>query len=166
MTQPQRQNHKGAVKIPEFILEPLQAAQAQLEAFEGEAQRVLKVLIQRGKASQKDIAQVVQRLRRSDLLHNVWKQDWRPAQVKDRLKKLREISMERAQEWRDKADTLRAEALETLVGMQGKAVNLLGAASNEQLKELSRELHKLSRRLEKERAHQAEKVAEQPVSPE
>ncbi len=146
MTEARKQNHKAAMKVPEFILEPLEAAQARLEALEGEAQRLFKVVIQKGKASQKDFAHAVDRLRKSDLVHNLWKQ----SQVKDRLEKLRELSVERAQAWRDRADTVRAETLERLVEVQGKAVNFLGAASNEQLKELTRELHKLSRRLEKQ----------------
>ncbi len=163
MTEPRRQNHKVAMKVPEFIIEPLEAAQAQLEALEEEAQRVFKALIQKGKASQKDFAQVVDRLRKSDLVHNLRKQDWHLAQLRDRLEKFREMGVEGAQKWRDKAGTLRAETLERLVGMQGKAVNFFGAASNEQLKELSRELHKLSRQIEKERL--AHKAAEPPVSP-
>ncbi len=159
MAEAHRQNHKAAVKVPEFLREPLEAAQARLEAFEGEAQRVLKDLMQRGKASRKDF---------SDLVHRLQKQDWHLPELKDRLEKLRETGMERAQEWRDRADSFRTEALERLVEMQGKAVNFLGVATREQVEELSRELDRLSRRLEKgekaRRSRRAKKGGKPPVT--
>ena len=164
MAETHRQNHKAtAMKVPEFLREPLEAAQARLEAFEGEAQRVFKDLMQRGKASRKDFAELVRRLQKSELVSRLQKQGHLP-ELKDRLEKLRETGMERAHEWRGKAETFRAEALERLVEMQGKAVNFLGVASREQVEELSRELEKLIRRLEKGRRRS--KKAGKPVSPE
>ncbi len=150
MAETHRQNHKATMKVPEFLREPLEAAQARLEAFEGEAQRVFKDLMQRGKASRKDFA---------ELLHWLQKQDWRFPELKDRLERLRETGVERAQEWRGKAETFRAEAMERLVEMQGKAVNFLGVATREQVEELSREIDKLSRRIGKGRKGKQSKKA-------
>ncbi|HVI96448.1 MAG TPA: hypothetical protein VM753_20690, partial [Anaeromyxobacter sp.] len=61
------QKHENSrVKMPEFLREPLVAAQARLEALEGEAQRVLKDLVDRGRASRKDLEHMVQRLSKQE----------------------------------------------------------------------------------------------------
>lgn len=125
-------------KVPEFLREPLEAAQARLEAFEEEAQKVFKDLVQRGRDSRKDVAVLVQRLS---------KQDWTMDDLRGRFGKLRDQSRERAHEWRGKAETFRSDALERLEDLQAKAITFLGVASREQVEELSRELDKLARRL-------------------
>ena len=129
-----------AVKVPEFLREPFVAAQARLEQFEGEAQRVLKDLVDRGRASRKDLEQIVQRLSR---------QEWTLPDVKHRIDRLREQGAERAAEWRGKADTFRVEALDRIVELQGRAVAFLGVATREQVEELSRELDRLAKRIDK-----------------
>ena len=71
-----------ALKVPEFLREPLEAAQARLVEFEEEAQRVFEgVTCQKGRDSRKDVAELVQRLS---------KQDWRMDELKDRVTKLRD----------------------------------------------------------------------------
>lgn len=129
-----------AVKMPEFLREPLVAAQARLEHFEGEAQRILKDLMDRGRASRKDIEQIVQRLS---------KQEWTLPDVKHRIEKLREQGVERAAEWRGKAENFRVEALDRIVELQGRAVSFLGVATREQVEELSKELDRLAKRIDK-----------------
>ncbi len=141
MAETHRNGHKAPMKVPEFLREPFEAAQARLEAFEDEAQRVFKDLMNKGKASRKDFSELVQRLQ---------KQDWHLPELKDRLEKLRETGVERAQEWRDRADTIRAEAMERLVELQSKAVNFLGVATREQVEELAREIDRLVKRMERE----------------
>src|SRR6266702_3394082 len=56
---------------------------------------------------------------------------------------------EGAHELRGKAESFRSEAMEKLEELQAKAVAYLGVATREQVLELSRELERLSRRLEK-----------------
>jgi hypothetical protein len=129
-----------AVKVPEFLREPLEAAQARLEHLEGEAQRFLRDLMDRGRAGRKDLEQMVQKLSR---------QEWTFPEVKQRLDRLREQGMERAAEWRGRAETFRVEALERLVELQGRAVAFLGVATREQVEELSKELDRLAKRFEK-----------------
>ena len=129
-----------AAKVPEFLREPFVAAQARLEQFEGEAQRVLKDLVDRGRASRKDLEQIVQRLS---------KQEWTLPDVKHRIDRLREQGAERAAEWRGKADTFRVEALDRIVELQGRAVAFLGVATREQVEELSKELDRLAKRIDK-----------------
>jgi hypothetical protein len=127
-------------RVPEFLREPLEAAQARLEAFEVEAQKVFKDLVQRGRESRKDVAVLVQRLS---------KQDWNVDELRSRVEKLRETGRERATEWRGRAETFRSDAVERLEDLQAKAITFLGAASREQVEELSRELEKLVRRLDR-----------------
>jgi polyhydroxyalkanoate synthesis regulator phasin len=129
-----------AVKVPEFLREPLSVAQATFERFEEDAQRMLRDLMDRGRASRKDFEQIVARLS---------KQDWTFPEMKQRLEKLREQGVETAAEWRGKAETFRAEALERMIELQSRAVSFLGVATREEVHELSKELDKLSRRITK-----------------
>lgn len=133
------ENHRS-LKVPEFLREPLEAAQSRLDQLEGEAQRVWKDLMVKGRAGRKDIEQILQRLA---------KQDWNFPEMKQLVERLREQGAERAAEWRGKAESFRAEALERMVELQGKAVAFLGVATREQVEELSRELERLARRIER-----------------
>jgi hypothetical protein len=135
-----QKHENNRVKMPEFLREPLVAAQARLEAFEEEAQRVLKDLVDRGRASRKDLEHMVQRLS---------KQDFSFPEMRQRLEKLREQSVERAAEWRDRAETFRTEALDRMLELQSRAVHFLGVATREQVEELSKELDRLAKRFEK-----------------
>jgi hypothetical protein len=143
------QNHKR--KVPEFLREPLVAAQARLEQLEEDAQRVFKDLVDKGRASRKDLEQMVVRLS---------KQDFSLPEVKVRLERLRDQGAERAAEWRGRAESFRAEALERMLELQTRAVQFLGVATREQVEELSKELDGLARRFE--RAAKAEKGARRP----
>lgn len=133
-------NVNGKNKMPEFLKEQLEAAQGRIVQIEEEAQKMFKDLMVRGRASRKDLEQIVRKLS---------KQDWSFPEVKERIGKLREQGQEAAAEWRDKAETFRADALERLVEIQGKAVSFLGVATREQVEELSKELERLARRLER-----------------
>jgi hypothetical protein len=75
MAETQR-TENGRMKMPEFLREPLVAAQARLEQFEEEAQRVLKDLVEKGRASRKDLEQIVTRLSR---------QEWTLPEMKHRI---------------------------------------------------------------------------------
>lgn len=146
-------NHRAS-KVAEFLKEPIEAAQARIGVLEGEAQRVLKDLMVRGRASRKDIEQIV---------HKLSRQDWTFPEVKQRLEKLREQGVERAAEWRGKAESFRAETLERMVELQGRAVAFLGVATREQVEELAKELDRLARRLERsERARRVKKAKPTP----
>src|SRR5512140_1449671 len=129
-----------SLKIAEFLKEPLEAAQARLGNLEGEAQRVWKDLMLKGRAGRKDIEQILQRLA---------KQDWNLPEMRQLVDRFREQGVQRAAEWRGKAESFRAEALDRMVELQGRAVAFLGVASREQVEELSRELERLARRIER-----------------
>lgn len=145
------ETQNNRMKVPEFLREPLVAAQARLEQFEEDAQRVLKDLLDKGRASRKDIEQIVVRLS---------KQDFSLPEVKLRLEKLRDQGAERAAEWRGRAESFRSEALDRVLELQTRAVQFLGVATREQVEELSKELEQLSRRLD--RAAKGEKTARRP----
>jgi polyhydroxyalkanoate synthesis regulator phasin len=146
----------NGMKVPEFLREPIEAAQARLAEFEEEAQKVLKDLLRKGKESRKDIGDLVQRLS---------KQDWRMDDWKGRVTKLREQGRERAQELRGRAESFRADAMERLEELQTKAVAFLGVATREQVEALSRDLERIARRLEKpERIRKSRKAAKRPAA--
>ena len=125
---------KANVKVPEFLREPLEAAQARLEAFEEEAQKALKELVQRGRERRKELSGLVSRMSADGTLRG-------------RIDRLRVQGME---ELRGRAESFRTEALERLEELQAKAVAFLGAATREQVVELSKELDRLSRRLDRD----------------
>ena len=139
MAETQRSASK-TVKVPEFIREPIEAAQATIERIEEDAERVLKDLMNRGRAGRKEFEQIVARLS---------KQDWTFPEMKHRIEKLREQGIERAAEWRGRAETFRVEAMERLVDMQGRAIAFLGVASRDQVEELSREIDRIARKMGK-----------------
>jgi polyhydroxyalkanoate synthesis regulator phasin len=149
MVEAQKNVNGRTLKVPDFLKEPLVAAQARIGQFEEEAQRVIHDLVLRGRASRKDLEQMVQKLS---------KQDFSMPEVKQRIDKLRGQGAERAAEWRGRADSFRAEALERMLELQSKAVQFLGVATREQVEELSRELDKLARRFAK--VGKAEKPAD------
>lgn len=133
---------KANVKVPEFLREPLEAAQARLEAFEEEAQKALKELVQRGRERRKELAGLVNRISPDGALRG-------------RIDRLRVQGME---ELRGRAESFRTEALERLEELQAKAVAFLGAATREQVVELSKELGRLSRRLDRDEKKTARKA--------
>ncbi len=129
-----------SLKVPEFLKDPIREAQARLVVLEEEAQRVWKDLMVKGRAGRKDIEQIV---------HRLSKQDWTLPEMKHRIEKLREQGAERAAEWKGKAESFRTEALERMNDLQSRAVAFLGVASREQVEELSRELERLAKRIER-----------------
>lgn len=127
-------------RVPEFLREPIEAAQATLEAFEEEAQKVFKDLVQKGRESRKDFADLVQRLA---------VQEGYVDELRGRVGKLKTQGKKRALALRGRAETFRSDAMERLEDLQGKAITFLGVASREQVEELSREFDKLVKRLDR-----------------
>ena len=135
-----QKTENGRLKVPEFLREPLVAAQARIGQIEEEAQRVLKDLVDRGRSSRKDIEEIVHRMSR---------QDFSLPEVKQRLEKLRDQGAERAAGLRDRAESFRSDAVERMLELQARAVQFLGVATREEVHELSRELERLAKRFEK-----------------
>lgn len=155
MAETHRANGNLALKVPEFLREPMEAAQARLGQLEDEAQRVIKDLMVRGRASRKDIEHIMRRLS---------KQDWTFPELKTRFEKLRGQGAERAAELKGRAESFRAETLERVGDLHNRAVAFLGVASREQVEELSKELDRLARKLARsERAKRPRKAAKPPA---
>jgi DNA repair exonuclease SbcCD ATPase subunit len=128
------------MRVPAFLKEPLEAAQERLEQFEEEAQRLFRELMDKGRASRKDLEQMVARLSR---------QDWTLPELRHRLERLRDQGVERAAGLRGKAETWRTEAMEKLSELQARAAAFLGVASRDEVQELSREIDRLAKRIGK-----------------
>lgn len=118
-------NRRGAMKVPEFLREPIEVAQARLGTLEKDAQRLLR-----------DFSGRVQK---------EWKQEW--PEMKDRMDKLLAAGRERASEWRGRAENVRADAMERLMEL----VKFLGVATRDQLEQLSRDVDRILKRIEKPR---------------
>lgn len=118
-------NHRGAMKVPEFLREPLEAAQSRLGTLEKDAQKLFKNI--------------------SGRVQKEWRQDW--PEMKDRLDKLLAAGRERASEWRGRAEHVRADAMDRLMEL----VKFLGVATRDQLEQLSRDVDRILKRIEKGR---------------
>ena len=142
MTETQKsRNAKNAAKVEGFLRESVEVAQARLEVLEAEAQKLLHEVQNR--------------------FHKVSGKDW--ADVKERIEHLREVGMERAEEWKDKAQEFRVEAAEKLENLQVSALRFLGVATREEVAELSREINKILKRLD-EKKRKAARTAKKPVA--
>jgi hypothetical protein len=139
MAETHRDGARRASKVPEFLKEQLEQAQARLGQLEEGAEKALKELVQKGRASRKDLEAVLVRISKDD----------RVVDLKGKLEKFQRTGAVRAEEWKDKAETFRAEALERIVELQGKAVSFLGVATKDEVEELHRELDRLAKRFEK-----------------
>lgn len=139
MTDTRKDGAKRAIKVPEFLKEQLEQAQARLGLLEEGAEKALKELVEKGRASRKDLESVLVRLSKDD----------RVVDLRGKLEKFQKTGAVRAEEWKGKAESFRAEALERIVELQGKAVSFLGVATKDEVEELHRELDRLAKRFEK-----------------
>jgi len=144
---------KPSKKMHDFLKEPLEAAQARLAELEGEAQKVFKELVQKGKESRKEMAGLVQKLS---------KQDWGMEELRERVTKLRARGMQGASGLASKAGSFRADAVDRLEEFQSKVIEFLGVASREQVEELSLELERLARRLDRSERRRPGKGSRRP----
>ena len=139
MAETHRDGAKRAIKVPEFLKDQLEQAQARLGQLEEGAEKALKELVEKGRASRKDLEAMITKISKDD----------RVVDLKGRLEKFQRTGAVRAEEWKDKAESFRAEALERILELQGKAVSFLGVATKDEVEELHRELDRLAKRFEK-----------------
>jgi hypothetical protein len=149
MAEVHKNGAKRTIKVPEFLNDQLENAKERLTRLEESAEKTVKELIAKGKASRKDLEVLLARISK----------DERVTDLRGRLEKLQKTGAVRAEELRDRAESFRAEALDRIVEFQGKAVKFLGVATREQVEELHRELDKLAKRFEKgQKARPAKKA--------
>ncbi len=139
MGETQKNGARRASKVPEFLKEQLEQAQARLGQLEEGAEKALKELVEKGRTSRKELETMLLKISKDD----------RVVDLRGRLEKFQRTGAVRAEEWRDKAESFRTEALERILELQGKAVSFLGVASKEEVDELHRELDRLAKKFEK-----------------
>lgn len=139
MSEVQKRNGKANTKVEGFLRESVEVAQARLEVLEAEAQKLLHEVQAR--------------------IEKMSGRDW--AELRGRLEHLREVGVERAEEWKGKAQGFRVDAVERLETLQVKALKFLGVATREEVAELSREINKILKRLD-ERKRKAARAARKP----
>ncbi len=115
----------GFAQVETFLKAQLAVAQKRIEELEGEAQKVVKTLENRGQEAAKE-AQVL----------------WGKLQAGELLKDAR------VQELGKKVDAASTELKKRLDAVQTKVVEAVGVASQAQLKDLNKELSKLSRKVD------------------
>lgn len=149
MAEVQKNGSKRSIKVPEFLNDRLEDARERFTKLEESAEKSVKELLAKGKAGRKDLEALLAKVSKDD----------RVADLRGRIEKLQKTGAVRAEELRDRAETFRAEALERIVELQGKAVKFLGVATREQVEELHRELDRLAKRFEKrEKARPAKRA--------
>jgi hypothetical protein len=115
---------------------------------------LFKELAKKGKAGRKEIEARLEKMVGDAHL------EARLADLRARLEDLQKTGRARTEAWRGKADSLRAEALERVVDIQGKIVSFLGVATQEQVRELHRDLERLAKKIESgHKARPARKAA-------
>ena len=138
MTESQRtRSARGAMNVQGMIRESIGAAQARFETLEEEAQKLFDEVSAR--------------------VQKVSKQDWK--ELRGRVEKLRKAGLEAAEEWRDRAQSFRADAADRLAELQTRAMRFLGVATRDEVEELSREISKILKRLDDVQKRRARKPA-------
>ncbi|HVP68916.1 MAG TPA: hypothetical protein VMT17_16820 [Anaeromyxobacteraceae bacterium] len=128
---------RSAAKVQELIRDSIEAAQARLESLEDDAQKLIH-----------DLSARVQKVSRKDL-----------RELRGQVEKLRKAGLEAAGEWRDRAQTFRADAVERLLELQVRTMKFLGVATREEVEELSKEINKILRRLDEVQKRRARRPA-------
>ena len=103
---------------------------------------ILKEWAKMGKAGRKELETRIEKMVGDTHI------DARLAELRGKLEELQRTGRQRADLWRGKADSFRAEALERMVEIQGKIVSFLGVATREQVEELHTELERLAKKLD------------------
>jgi predicted RNase H-like nuclease (RuvC/YqgF family) len=115
---------------------------------------ILKDLAKRGKAGRREVEALIEKVAGDAKI------DRRIGQLRQKVEHLQKTGWERTEAWRGKADSFRAEALERMIDLQGKAVSFLGVATREQVEELQSELERLAKKIENgQKARPAKKSA-------
>lgn len=114
-----------AQNVENFVKAQLAVAQKRIEELEGEAQKVVKTLESRGQEAAKEAQALWGRLQAGELLADP-----------------------RVKELSKKVDAASTELRKRLDSLQTKVVEAVGVASQAQLKDLNKELAKLSRKVD------------------
>ena len=114
-----------ARNLETFVKQQISGAQKRIEGFEHEAEKVLKNLKARSRGPAREVEKLLGQINTNVLLENP---------------KVKELGR--------KATQVRSELRKRLDGIQTRAVEAVGVASQAQVKELNRELSRLSKKLD------------------
>ena len=128
-------NGKGR-NLESFVKQQLEGAQKRIEGLENGAEKVLRDLKARSRRPAREVEKLLGQINPDTLLENP---------------KVRELGR--------KATQVRSELRKRLDGFQTKAVEAVGVASQAQVKELNRELSRLSKKLDQILPASVKKVA-------
>ena len=120
-------NKASTTQLESFVKGQLQGAQKRFVGLEKEAEKVLKNLAARGADSRKELEGLLGRLNAGEF---------------------NPLESARVQQLGKKANQAGTEVKKRLDGLQTRVVEAVGVASQTQVKEINRELGKLSRKLD------------------
>ena len=116
-----------SMKFQEFFKGQLEGAKERITAFEEEAETVLKGLIVKGKAQRKELEGLFDKLQ---------------------ARELKLVDPRTVKQLGKKANQAGAEVRKRLDQLQSKVVEATGVATRSQVKEINRELAKLSKKID------------------
>jgi vacuolar-type H+-ATPase subunit H len=125
-----------ARNLETFVKQQISGAQKRIEGLEHEAEKVLRNLKSRSRGPAREVEKLLGQINPDMLLENP-----------------------RVKELGRKATQVRSELRKRLDGIQTKAVEAVGVASQAQVKELNRELSRLSKKLDQILPASVKKVA-------
>ena len=133
--------HGKARNLETFVKQQIEGAQKRFVGLEHEAEKVLRTLKARGKGPAREVEKFFGQINPDSLLEN--------PKVKELGRKATQVS---------------SELRKRLDGFQTRAVEAVGVASQAQVKELNRELSRLSKKLDQIVPPSVKKVASKAAS--
>ncbi len=118
-----------AHQVQTFVRDQLEEAQKRILAIEGEAKRALETLVEKGKESRKELQGVLKRFNAKDL-------------------KFLENPSATVKEFGKRAEAAGTEMKKRFDALQSRLIEVSGVASQAQLRELNKELHRLTRKVD------------------
>ncbi|MGC4115340.1 MAG: hypothetical protein QM765_12190 [Myxococcales bacterium] len=117
-------NHQQ--KIANRFKDSLEQAQSRLTTLEEEAQRMFQEVIDRSKASRKEMTTIINRLNAGEI-----------------------FDKKTVKQWEGKARHVSADIAHRFEDLRSRAIQYAGVASRDQVDELARDLDKLSRKIDR-----------------
>ncbi|HEY3447056.1 MAG TPA: hypothetical protein VGK67_11860 [Myxococcales bacterium] len=117
-------NHQQ--KIADRFKDSLEQAQARLTTLEEEAQKVFQEVLDRSKASRKEMSTIINRLNSGEI-----------------------FDKKTVKQWEGKARHVSADLAHRFEDLRSRAIQYAGVASRDQVDELARDLDKLSRKIDR-----------------
>ncbi len=113
---------EARLKLKEKVAE----AQERLKTFEDEAQKFLKEIVEKGKASRKELDEIISRVQSGELLEKM-----------------------KSSEFSARAAEVQKEVVRGLDELQQRVLEFIGVATRDQVADLSKEIARLSKKVEK-----------------